>query len=237
VTRTHGAVVSHWRGIAILCAIVALFGISLALWHRIDSSDQRAHQLAAEADRRGDAVSTLAGDVRALRAQVKAAGQTPVAEDPKKAVEGLEDRTTVPVPIPGPPGPTGPTGPSGPPGKAAPTVTPAPGAPGAQGAPGDPGQPGATVTGPPGPQGETGPQGDRGEPGEQGEQGPQGDRGPAGPSCPDGYSLQAPPWDSAALVCRQDGAPAPSPTGGSGLLGLGALLTGVAYRFDGRRWA
>ena len=102
MTRTERTIVQHWRGIATLCAIVALFGIAWATWHRIDASDRRADQLAAEADLRGTAVSTLAGDVRALREQVKAEGKTPVAPDPAKAVEDLPDRAEVPVPIPGP---------------------------------------------------------------------------------------------------------------------------------------
>ncbi|MCL3994865.1 hypothetical protein [Streptomyces lavenduligriseus] len=39
----------------------------------------------------------------------------------------------------------------------------------------------------------------------------------AGPACPDGYSLQAPAYDPAALVCRKDGAPQPDqPSNGNG---------------------
>jgi hypothetical protein len=206
MTRTERTIVHHWRGIAVLCAIVALFGISWALWHRIDSSDRNYAAAAAEANRRGDAVSTLAGDVRALRAQVKARGGTPVAPDPAKAVPSLSARAEVPVPIPGPRGVAGSPGPSG--------------SPGASGAPGKNGVD-STVPGPQGPQGVPGadstvpgPQGERGEKGDTGEQ------GPAGPSCPDGYSLQAPSYDPDALVCRRDGAPQPSPSP-SGLLSLG----------------
>src|SRR5207302_11039926 len=124
MTRTERTIVLHWRGLAVLCAILALFGISYALWHRIDSSDRNYAAAAAEANRRGDAVSTLAGDVRALRAQVKAHGGTPVAPDPTKAVENLPARTEVPVPIPGPQGPTGATGPSGAPGRTGATGAP-----------------------------------------------------------------------------------------------------------------
>lgn len=168
-------------------------------------------QLADEADRRGEAVSTLASDVRILRAQVTAAGETPKAPDPSQAVKNLDDRTRVPVPIPGP------QGPQGEPGKPAPTITPAPGASGAPGrngsdstAPGPAGPsgpPGDTVTGPPGPQGE------------RGEQGPRGDAGAPGapaPACPDGYSLQPPAWDPDALVCRKDSTPTPDPQPGKG---------------------
>jgi len=195
MTRTERTIVQHWRGLATACAIVALFGISWALWHRIDTSDRNYAAATAEANRRGDAVSTLAGDVRALRAQVKARGGTPVAPDPSKAVPSLSARAEVPVPIPGPQGPAGSPGPSG--------------SPGASGSPGRNGAD-STVPGPQGPQGVPGadstvpgPQGERGEKGDTGEQ------GPAGPSCPDGYSLQAPSYDPDALVCRKDGAPDP----------------------------
>ncbi|WP_063746908.1 hypothetical protein [Streptomyces canus] len=204
MTRTERTIVLHWRGLAVVCALVALFGISLVLWHRIDAQDreqdQRYAAAAKEADLRGTAVSTLAGDVRALREQVKAEGATPVAPDPTKAVANLPARAEVPVPIPGP------RGPEGEPGQAAPTITPAPGASGA------PGQPGAdsTVPGPQGPQGEPG--ADSTVPGPQGPQGERGEQGPAGPagqSCPDGYSWQAPSWDPDALVCRKDDASQP----------------------------
>lgn len=200
MTRAERTIVQHWRGIATLCAIVALFGIAFILWHRIDTSDRNYRDAVAEADLRGDAVNTLAGDVRALRAQVQAAGKTPVAPDPSRAVEGLPDRTAVPVPIPGPRGETGPKGERGEPGA---TVT---------GPPGEKGEPGATVTGPPGP---AGPQGEPGQSvtgptGPQGEQGPQGERGEPGPQCPEDYHQEAPSWDPDALVCRKDGAPQPS---------------------------
>jgi hypothetical protein len=178
--------------------------LSLLLIHReVDAREQvaqKAERLAAEADRRGEAVSTLAGDVRALREQVKAEGGTPVAPDPARAVEDFPDRAEVPVPIPGPQGPSGAQGepgPSGSPGRD--------GSDGVDGSDGKDGEPGAV-----GPSGSAGPSGARGEPGPvgpQGERGIQGERGPAGPSCPDGYSLQAPSWDEDALVCRRDGAP------------------------------
>ena len=194
MTRTQRTIVLHWRGLATACAIVALFGIAWATWHRIDASDRNYAAAAAEANKRGDAVSTLAGDVRALRQQVQAQGETPVAPDPTTAVEDLEDRVEVPVPIPGPSGPPGPSG------KPAPTIT---GPSGASGAPG------VSVTGPSGPQGVPG-ESVTGAPGPQGEQGVQGERGPAGESCPEGYSWQAPADDPDALVCRRDGAPDPS---------------------------
>jgi hypothetical protein len=198
MTPTERTIVQHWRGIATLCALLFLAGVAVILWHRQDVSD-RKHAVAyaaatAEADRRGKAVSTLAGDVRALRAQVKAAGKTPVAEDPSKAVKDLPDRTEVPVPIPGPQG--------------------AQGTPGAAGADGKDGAD-STVPGPQGVQGETGPQGVQGEPGKDGtdgQDGKDGADGKDGQACPTGYSWQAPADDPDALVCRKDDAPAPTPS-------------------------
>lgn len=215
MTRTERALAGRWRWIATLCWLLALSGAAVIGWSWYS-------QLADEADLRGNAVSTLAGDVRVLRAQVQAAGETPKAPDPSKAIEDLDDRTEVPVPIPIP----GEKGDKGDPGKPAPTITPAPGASGAPGqpgadstVPGPEGPPGATVTGPPGIQGE------RGETGATGEQGP---AGPAGQSCPDGYSWQTPADDPYAKVCRQDGAPDPEPTGG-GLLAAGLDPTRRQY--------
>jgi hypothetical protein len=196
MTRTERTIVLHWRGLLVLCAIVALFGISLVLWHRIDTSDNRASAAAAEANRRGSALTTVAGDVRALRAQVKSLGKTPVAPDPAKAVDNLPARTVVPVPIPGP---TGKTGPSGAPDRD--------GVDGAAGSPGVAGSPGAAgPTGPAGVQGEQGPPGPAGPAGQDGKDGAD---GRDGQTCPDGYSLQAPSYDPDALVCRRDGAPQP----------------------------
>lgn len=73
------------------------------------------------------------------------------------------------------------------------------GDPGSDGEAGPPGADGAA--GPPGPQGEPGPAGPQGEPGAAGADGRDGQ------NCPDGYSLQPPPDDADALVCRRDGAP------------------------------
>jgi hypothetical protein len=195
MTRTERTIVQHWRGIATLCALLFLAGVAVILWHRQDISD-RKHAVAyaaatAEANRRGKAVSTLAGDVRALRAQVKAAGKTPAAPDPSKAVAGLNDRTEVPVPIPGPQG--------------------AQGTPGASGANGKD----STVPGPAGPQGEQGiqgPAGPAGPAGADGQDGTDGADGKDGQACPTGYSWQAPADDPDALVCRKDDAPAPTPS-------------------------
>lgn len=165
MTRTERTIVQHWRGIAVGCAIVVLFGLSWALWHRVDAdrsaADRRYTAATAEANKRGTAVSTLAGDVRALRQQVKAQGGTPVAPDPTKAVNDLPARAEVPIPIPGPPGPKGDTGATG---KPAPTITPSTGPTGPAGASGAPGKD-STVAGPQGPQGEKGDRGDVGSSG------------------------------------------------------------------------
>ncbi|MFD4569396.1 collagen-like protein [Streptomyces sp. NPDC058467] len=218
MTRTERALAGHWRWIAVFCWLLALSGAGVVGWSLYS-------QMVDEANLRGNAVSTLAGDVRVLRAQVQAAGGTPKAPDPSKAVEDLPARIQVPVPIPGPPGPKGD---KGDPGNPAPTITPSPGA---SGQPGAPGEPGATVTGPPGPQGPpgesvTGPPGPQGE---RGEKGDTGERGPAGPSCPDGYSWQTPDYDPDAKICRKDGAPQPSNSKGGGILSLGLDPTRRQY--------
>jgi hypothetical protein len=209
VTRTEQALARRWRPLALLCWLIALSGAVVIIWGRMDAQASRATEAAAEADLRGQAVSTLASDVRALRTQVKAGGETPVAPDPSDAVDDLPARARVPVPIPGPPGVPGQRGEPGEPGS--PGASGRPGQDGKDGAAGEAGQPGesgaegpAGPAGPPGVQGEPGPAGAQGEKGERGEPG---ERGPAGPDCPQGYSLQAPTWDEDALICRRDGAP------------------------------
>jgi outer membrane murein-binding lipoprotein Lpp len=212
----------------IACALLALAGFGILIWQRIDAETARADELTTEANKRGTAVSTLAGDVRALRAQVKARGGTPVAPDPTKAIKDLPDRAEVPVPIPGPPGPKGD---KGDPGKAAPTITPSPGASGVPGASGASGADGAT-----GPQG---PQGEPGVAGPQGEQGPQGDPGAAGPP-PSGWTYTdgagttyecTPDSDgSTHYTCQATSAGStPSPQSKK-LLGLAALTLTARYR-------
>lgn len=199
MTRTHRTVVTHWRGIVTACAIVSLFGIAWATWNRVNESDRRYSAAIVEADKRGDAVSTLAGDVRALREQIKAMGETPVAEDPSKAVKDLPSRTEVPVPIPGPAGAPGTDGVDG--------------TNGLDGKNGSDGKNGADgLQGPQGEQGVPGPQGPPGAPGKDGTDGTNGadgKDGTDGQTCPDGYSLQAPPWDADSLVCRKDDVPTP----------------------------
>jgi hypothetical protein len=230
VTRRHAQPIlaQRWRSLAVAAVLLVLSGAVVLVWLRIDAESSARREAIAEANLRGDAVTTLAGDVRVLREQIKAEGKTPAAPDPARAVEDLPRRAEVPVPIPGP---AGPRGPQGEPGKAAPTITPAPGATGPQGDPGD------TVTGPQGPVGPTGPagppgpDGPAGQDGQNGEDGEDGTDGRDGQTCPDGYSLQAPSWDPDALVCRRDGAPQPSdpsPSPSSTLLGLPAERRRIA---------
>jgi hypothetical protein len=223
--RSPNVLARRWRSFALAAVLLVLSGAVLLVWLRIDAEAQRTQQVAAEADRRGDAVSTLAGDVRTLRAQIQAEGGTPAAPDPSRAVEDLPDRAEVPVPIPGPPGPKGATGDRGPTG---PVATPSPGPSGAAGQAGSD----STVPGPAGPKGDTGPAGPAGPPGADGRNGADGKDGADGQTCPDGYSLQAPPDDPDALVCRRDGAEPPSSSSGArkGLLGLGALSATAMYR-------
>jgi hypothetical protein len=205
--------------VALLCWLVALSGAVVIIWGRIDAEATAREEAVAEANLRGEAVSTLATDVRQLREQVKSEGQKPVAPDPSVAVDNLPERAEVPVPIPGEKGAPGRPGQDGSPGAdGKPGDDGAPGTPGQDGEPGKDGAPGADgAQGPAGPAGPEGPQGPPGEEGPQGEQGPRGEQGPPGPDCPDGYSLQAPNWDPDALVCRRTGAPQPSPEDGGPL--------------------
>ena len=228
MTRAHRTVVMHWRGLATLCAIVALALAAWATWHRVDDSDRRYAAAAAEANRRGSAVSTLAGDVRALRAQVQAAGHTPVAPDPSKAISNLPARTVVPVPIPGPTGASG-----------------APGRPGASGAPGQPGQAGASgEPGSPGASGAPGVPGQPGQPGKDGKDGVNGADGAPGKP-PAGWSYKwtssdgvthhvtctrtsDSPDDAPQYDCADTSTQTPPPGNGNGGNGGGLLALGWA---------
>jgi hypothetical protein len=199
MTRAEQALARRWRRALLACVIVALCGAVIIIWARINAADSRvdaeveARQSAAEeANQRGHAVDTLAADVRALRAQVQAAGQSPVAPDPASAVLNLPARIVVPIP-----------GPRGEPGL--PGVPGTPGSPGASGAPGVAGQDGAA--GRDGVDGKPGADGKDGAPGQPGEKG---DPGAPGPACPTGYSQQPALDDPDALVCRRDDAPPPS---------------------------
>ncbi|WP_228991714.1 collagen-like protein [Streptomyces sp. DH8] len=217
--RTEGILARRWRSLAVAAVLAVLSGAVVLVWLRIDAEAQRTATVAAEADRRGDAVSTLAGDVRTLRAQITARGGTPAAPDPAEAVDDLPDRVEVPVPIPGPSGPRGPKGEAGTPGTPGengrdgePGTAGAPG-PAVTGAPGKDGAPG--IDGAPGKDGTPGERGEKGEKGDPGERGPAGSPGPPGPACPDGYSLQPPPGDPEGLMCRRDGAPPPGDPAGT----------------------
>ena len=204
MTRTELALYRSRHSLWMLAILLFLGGAAAVSWLLVDRA-QLTDQLAHEADLRGTAVSTLAGDVRALREQVKARGGTPVAPDPTKAVKDLPARAEVPVPIPGPPGPPGPSGSVGPSGS--------PGQPGADGRTGSNGVPGAVgpsgPAGPSGAPGEPGPSGPPGPAGQDGKDGADGRDGSPGPACPDGYSWQTPDYDPNAKVCRRDGAPQP----------------------------
>lgn len=213
MTRAQAALAERWRTLAVAAVLLVLGGAIVLVWLRINDGDRRAEQLATEANRRGDAVTTLAGDVRVLRAQIRAKGGTPAAPDPARAVEDLPGRTQIPVPIPGPTGPRGARGEPGERGKDGSTPSPVPGPSGARG------EPGAAATGPPGPAGSPGADG------KDGKDGRDGAAGRDGQTCPAGYSLQAPPSDPDALVCRRDDAPppdapSPSPTSSPSILGL-----------------
>lgn len=210
MTRAQSALHRARHGLWTAAVLLFVGGAAAVCWLLVDRAEL-ADRLEEEANLRGNAVSTLAGDVRALRAQVQAEGATPVAPDPTAAVEDLPDRAEVPVPIPGPRGAAGEKGETG-----------ASGAPGRDGVDGAPGVVGPT--GPAGPQGEQGPAGPPGPAGQDGADGADGRDGQDGQTCPDGYSLQVPSWDEDALVCRRDGAPEPGPgEPGGGLQAEGAL--------------
>ncbi|MFE0270799.1 collagen-like protein [Streptomyces sp. NPDC058992] len=207
MTRTQHALYRSRHLLWVTAALLFLGGAISVCFLLVDRAQQTADQAVAEADLRGAAVTTLAGDVRALRSQVQARGETPAAPDPEEAVQDLPDRAEVPVPIPGPRGATGPPGTDGQPGSD--------GRDGQDGADGTEGRPGTD-----GQDGEPGQPGEKGEPGERGATGPPGPTGSPGPTCPDGYHLEAPTYDPDALVCRRDGAPAPEPSERRGLLSL-----------------
>ncbi|MGW6061876.1 collagen-like protein [Streptomyces sp. NPDC055189] len=190
----------RWRSVFLVCVLVALSGVAAVLWARIDAGDRRADQFSTEADRRGEAVSTLARDVRTLRAQVRAHGDTPAAPDPSDAVDDLGSRARVPASAPGSPGADGTDGADGKQGeKGTPGTGGRDGDRGDAGEPGEPGPTGAAGSdgangerGPEGPAGAAGPPGSDGARGSDGSDGaggaagPEGPAGPAGPSGPRG---------------------------------------------------
>jgi hypothetical protein len=150
-----------------------------------------AFQFAETSSRRQAAVDALSADVVALRDQVAATGQEPVAPEPDERVDDVGVQPG-PTGADGPRGPQGPPGPPGEPGAVGKTGAAGPVGPaGPQGPPGPPGEPGADgetgATGPAGQDGTDGAQGPAGPPGTDGAPGPQGPAGPPGPMCPDGY--------------------------------------------------
>ncbi|MEU6763673.1 collagen-like protein [Streptomyces sp. NPDC046853] len=176
MTQFERILAHRWRSVFLVCVLVALCGVAAILWARIDAGDQRADRFATEADRRGEAVSTLARDVRTLRAQVRSHGDTPAAPDPSDAVDDLGSRARVPASAPGSPGEDGADGEDGSDGK--------PGDKGERGTGGRNGDRGAT--GEPGEPGPTGPAGTDGADGANGERGLEGPAGAAGPPGSDG---------------------------------------------------
>lgn len=210
-------------------AILLFVGGAITIVLLLIDRDHMASQLAKEANLRGQAVSTLAGDVRALRQQVKAAGKTPVAPDPTRAVSNLPARAQVPVPIPGPPGPPGPAGSPGPSGPSG-----SPGSSGSSGQPGSNGSPGAVgptgAAGAAGPQGPEGPEGPAGKDGADGKDGSDG-KPPAGwtftyngvtYSCHpvDGFDPNDPRYSCDSSQSNPGNGGGNGNSGGSGLLGL-----------------
>ncbi|MFG2670475.1 collagen-like protein [Streptomyces sp. NPDC048445] len=227
MTRTERLLYRRRGTLWVVAALLFLGGAVAIAFLQIDKAQSRGDQLAAEADRRGTAVTTLATDVRTLRAQVQARGGTPAAPDPGDAVEDLPARAEVPVPIPGPPGPKGERGARGGRGATGAAGTPSPGPSGASGRAGTdstiPGPVGPVgPAGPAGPAGEQGPAGQPGAAGKDGTNGKDGRDGASGQTCPAGYSLQPPPGDPDALVCRRDTPTAPDPGTAPTILGLPA---------------
>lgn len=221
MTRTERVLARRWRWILLVCFLVALAGGVLLALSQVKQANAAAEELAEEADRRGTAVSTLAGDVRTLRQQLKASGETPAVPDPAEAVDDLPDRVEVPVPIPGPPGPSGRPGKPGASGKPAPTITPEPGKDGEDGAD-------SAVPGPRGPRGEPG--ADSTVPGPRGEQGPAGPPPAGWTFVHDGVTYTCTPVSEGATTYSCSGSepepePEPSPTpteeDDDGLLSLG----------------
>ncbi|WP_435969296.1 collagen-like protein [Streptomyces sp. Qhu_M48] len=214
-TALRRTLAHRWRALALTAVLLVLSGAVVLVWMRITHETAAREEAITEANLRGDAASTLAGDVRVLRAQVEALGEAPAAPDPEEAVEDLPQRTTVPVPIPGPagspgvkgdpgePGATGATGPPGVQGEPGPAIT---------GPPGPTGPAGPAITGPAGPTGPPGPAGPAGPPGQDGADGRDGADGTTGQPCPDGYTLQPLNGDPNTLACQRPAAPTPTPS-------------------------
>ncbi|MEU0106564.1 hypothetical protein ABZ322_20985 [Streptomyces sp. NPDC006129] len=94
VTRAEN-VLYRARHVLWAIAIVLFLGGAAAVGWLLVDRGRLAGQLAHEADLRGEAVSTLAGDVRVLREQLKAEEKTSAAPDPPRAIEDLPARAEV----------------------------------------------------------------------------------------------------------------------------------------------
>ncbi|MGW4907317.1 hypothetical protein [Streptomyces sp. NPDC004270] len=66
MTRTERVLARRWKSLALLAFPLALTDAVLLVYVRVQAESTQADQLAAEANLRGNAVSTLAGDARAL---------------------------------------------------------------------------------------------------------------------------------------------------------------------------
>lgn len=151
-------------------AAVAVIVVILAFAYRRDAVNTKDDLERAEAD-----TAVVAQSVEALREQVAALGEEPVAPPPEDVVD-VPDINVVPVP-----GPVGPEGPPGRPGKdGLDGKDGAAGIPGNTGPSGPPGADGAA--GLPGADGAAGADGADGLPGADGADGADGAQGPAGPA-------------------------------------------------------
>jgi hypothetical protein len=181
-----------WFALAAVACVAALAWVVITM-------QQLSHDLRTANDARD-----------ALASQVERLGGKPVAGPPGSRGESITGHR----------GPKGENGEPGRPGEKGP-----PGQDGNDGEDGEPGSDGADGVGETGPPGNSGADGLAGPPGPAGEPGPAGPQGEQGPSgepgadgrdgqtCPDGYTLQAPPDDPDALICRRDGEPPPDEPG------------------------
>lgn len=195
-------------GFAVL--VVTLQGLS----HDLRTANEARDALAQQVERLGE--SPVAGPPGS-RGQPGASVIGPTGPPGEKGDPGA----------PGPIGPTGPVGPSGSPGTNGTDGSDGVGTPGTPGPSGAAGADGQSVVGPPGPKGDTGP---AGEAGKDGKDGTDGRDGTDGQTCPDGYTLQPPPGDPDALICRRTPTDPPPADQSRGLLGLGALAATSMYR-------
>lgn len=213
--RSHSSRAKDRRRADVWFTLAAVAGVAVLAWVFI-TMQQLSHDLRTANDARD-----------ALASQVQKLGEKPVAGPPGS--RGESGKSIVgPQGSPGPSGPPGPIGPVGPPGKEGIKGSTGPAGNSVVGSPGTNGSDGAQ--GSTGPAGPAGPQGDPGPAGPQGEPGPAGQDGKDGQSCPDGYSMQTPSYDPYAKVCRQDGAPDPSPSNGNNLLSMGLDPSRRQYR-------